>query len=64
MEDARSLGLSQVMNVILIGALAANSKVLPFNQEHLKQAVKENVPQKYYTVNLEAFEKGFSYKIG
>lgn len=63
MEDARTLGLSQVMNVILIGALAGNSVVLPFDQESLKQAIKENVPQKYYQVNLEAFLKGISYKI-
>lgn len=63
MDDSRELGVSQAMNVILIGALAGNSDILPFNIDQIKEAIKENVPGKYYEVNLKAFERGFSYKI-
>ena len=63
MDDSRDLGLSQAMNVILIGALAGNTDILPFNADHLKEAILANVPPKYHDLNLKAFERGYSYKI-
>jgi indolepyruvate ferredoxin oxidoreductase beta subunit len=62
-KDANLLGLSQSMNVILLGAILGNSTILPFNQEHLEQAIKLKVPSKYHEVNIKAFHKGMEYKI-
>ena len=62
-SDATALGLSQAMNVILLGALAGNSDILPFSIEDIKKALKAKIPPKYYEVNLSAFQKGFEYKI-
>ncbi|MEA2070909.1 MAG: indolepyruvate oxidoreductase subunit beta [Asgard group archaeon] len=62
-EDARELGLSQAMNVILIGALTANTAILPFSEKQIRQGIKKNLPPKYHDINLKAFEKGLSYKL-
>lgn len=62
-EDAQELGLSRVMNVILIGALAANTEILPFTQDQIKAGIKTNLPPKYHEVNLRAFDKGLTYKL-
>ncbi len=62
-SDARELGLSQAMNVILLGAMAANTDILPFTMDQLKEAIKAKVPAAYHEVNLAAFQKGFEYKI-
>lgn len=62
-EDANSLGLSQSMNMILLGAIAGNSEILPFTKDHLIQSIKSNVPSKYHDVNILAFNKGFEYQI-
>ena len=62
-QDASSLGLSQAMNVILLGALAGNTDILPFSQEDIKAAIKAQVPPKSYDLNLAAFEKGLGYQI-
>ncbi len=62
-KDAQDLGLSQSMNVILLGALASNSKILPFSKEHLIEAIKAKVPAKYHETNLKAFEIGYNYSL-
>lgn len=62
-QDARDLGLSQSMNVILLGALAANSDILPFSREDMIESIKAQVPPKYLDINLAAFNKGLEYKI-
>lgn len=62
-EDAQALGVSQIMNMILIGALAGNSEILPFTKEQIKEGMKEILPSKYLDVNYKAFEKGLSYKL-
>ena len=62
-KDATELGLSQAMNVILIGALQSCCEVLPFSEEDLRNAVLANVPPKYHDLNLKAFEKGLEYHI-
>ncbi|UYP44449.1 Indolepyruvate oxidoreductase subunit IorB [Candidatus Lokiarchaeum ossiferum] len=60
-KDSTELGLSQSMNVILLGALARNSN-MPFSEDHLKESIKLNIPSKYHEVNLKAFEKGMKYQ--
>jgi indolepyruvate ferredoxin oxidoreductase beta subunit len=62
-EDARELGVSRTMNMILIGALVANTDILPFTKEQIIQGMKENLPPKYIDINVKAFEKGASYKL-
>lgn len=61
--DARELGVSQTMNMILIGALAANTDILPFTKEQIKDGMASILPPKYIDVNIKAFEKGLSYKL-
>ena len=61
-EDARKLGMSQVMNMILIGALVSNTEILPITKEQIESAIKTILPPKYHKVNLKAFQKGLSYK--
>jgi indolepyruvate ferredoxin oxidoreductase beta subunit len=62
-DDARELGVSRTMNMILIGALTANSDVLPISKEQVIDGMKAILPPKYIDVNLKAFEKGLSYKL-
>jgi indolepyruvate ferredoxin oxidoreductase beta subunit len=62
-EDARELGVSQTMNMILIGALTANTKILPFTKEQIINGMKAILPPKFVDINLQAFEKGLSYKL-
>ncbi|NHJ86653.1 MAG: indolepyruvate ferredoxin oxidoreductase subunit beta [Asgard group archaeon] len=62
-EDARKLGMSQTMNMILIGALAANTDILPLSNDQIIDGMKAILPPKYFDVNLKAFEKGLSYKL-
>ncbi len=61
--DARELGVSQTMNMILIGALTANTDILPFTKEQIIEGMSSILPPKYLDVNIKAFEKGLSYKI-
>ena len=49
--------------MVMLGALAGNTEILPFSQEDLKSAIKAQVPSKYYEVNIAAFKKGLEYKI-
>jgi len=62
-KDSIELGLSQTMNVILLGVLARNLANLPFSKEHLKESIRLNIPKKYHEVNSIAFEKGYNYQI-
>ncbi|MFW9992257.1 MAG: indolepyruvate oxidoreductase subunit beta [Candidatus Odinarchaeota archaeon] len=62
-EDARDLGLSQAMNVILLGAMIASTEILPFNREQMIEGLKASLPEKYFEVNLKAFTKGMEYKL-
>jgi indolepyruvate ferredoxin oxidoreductase beta subunit len=63
LEDSRKLGLSQSMNVILLGALAGNTSILPFSIEHLKRAIESNIPSKFLEVNQQAFDIGSQYRL-
>jgi indolepyruvate ferredoxin oxidoreductase, beta subunit len=62
-NDSIKLGLSQTMNIILLGALARNSKILPFSKEHLQISIRKMIPKKFHEVNLVALEKGYNYEI-
>ncbi|NHJ39790.1 MAG: indolepyruvate ferredoxin oxidoreductase subunit beta [Asgard group archaeon] len=62
-EDAQELGVSRTMNMILIGALVANSDILPISKKQIIDGMKVILPPKYFDVNLKAFEKGLSYKL-
>ena len=62
-EDSKKLGLSRTMNVILLGAMAGNTTVLPFSAGQLRNAVQTSVPSKYSEINLKAFDLGLTYKI-
>ncbi len=62
-EDAQALGLSQTMNMILIGALIGNSDVLPISEKDIIASMKATLPPKYVEINFKAFEKGMSYKL-
>ena len=61
--DAQELGVSQTMNMILIGALAANTDILPFTKEQIMEGIATILPPKYLEVNKKAFKKGMSYKL-
>ena len=62
-KDARELGISLAMNVVLIGALSAHADILPFSVEQIKEAIKAKIPPKFVDVNMKAFEKGMEAKI-
>ena len=54
---AKELGLSQAVNIILIGALARQG-VLPFGLEAVREAVRQTTPKQFTGVNLKALELG------
>ncbi len=56
---AQQAGTVKAVNVVLIGAMAAK---LNISKEAWIKAVRENVPQKFLELNLEAFELGYNQK--
>ena len=54
---AQKAGSVKTVNVVLIGALAAISKI---KKEEWYGAIKETVPEKLIEVNLTAFELGYN----
>lgn len=58
---AEKTGSSLTQNMVLLGALAANSK-MPIKKESLMEAMAELVPAKHVDVNVEAFELGYGTK--
>ncbi|MCF2142419.1 MAG: indolepyruvate oxidoreductase subunit beta [Candidatus Heimdallarchaeota archaeon] len=61
-KGAQKLGVSRTMNMLLIGALVANTTILPFSKEEIIAGMKTILPEKYVEVNIRAFEKGLSYE--
>jgi indolepyruvate ferredoxin oxidoreductase beta subunit len=55
---ALETGNERTMNVVLLGALAATKK-LPFDEEHLREAIRERVPPRTIETNKNAYAKGF-----
>ena len=60
-EIAIKAGTAKVMNIVMLGALAACSKN-PIPRKILEEVIKNRVPSKTIKVNLKAFELGF-YKV-
>jgi indolepyruvate ferredoxin oxidoreductase, beta subunit len=59
MVDENKLSNKKSANVALLGIL---SKYLQFSDEDWLQAIKRNLPEKLYEVNIEAFQVGKSTK--
>ena len=58
---AEELGRKVVLNVVMVGFFAAVTQLL--EPDALRKAIAESVPAALQKLNLEAFEKGFSYGI-
>ena len=56
---AESLGRAIVQNIVMLGFVAAVTKVAP--QEAMREAVKRSVPAGTEELNLRAFDAGFDY---
>ncbi len=54
---AKELGLSQAVNVVLLGVLTGRG-ALPFDMETMRLAVTQVTPKRYLEQNLQAFERG------
>ena len=60
-ELANKAGSILTRNIVLLGALAATTAILPVKVEWLREAIKELVPAKHVETNLKAFELGYKY---
>jgi 2-oxoglutarate ferredoxin oxidoreductase subunit gamma len=56
---AEELGRKIVLNIVMLGYLAAVTDVVP--AEALRKAVESSVPEGTEELNLKAFDKGFEY---
>lgn len=60
--DARTLceqaGSSKALNVLLLGA-ALGHGLLPFSQDALEKTIRQNLPEKFHSMNLKALDIGF-----
>jgi 2-oxoglutarate ferredoxin oxidoreductase subunit gamma len=54
---AEKLGKSMVLNIVMVGFLAAVSQVL--KPESLRQAIAASVPEHFKELNLKAFAEGY-----
>jgi indolepyruvate ferredoxin oxidoreductase beta subunit len=55
-ELAKEAGNVKALNIVMVGALC---KMLDFDYEIMKQAVKECVPAKFLEVNMKALSSGY-----
>jgi 2-oxoglutarate ferredoxin oxidoreductase subunit gamma len=58
-EIAVKVGNKKFQNMVALGALASLTGVI--SQEALEMAIKESVPPKTLSQNIEAFQKGMEY---
>jgi len=58
---AEELGKKMVLNVVMVGFFCAVTKIL--SAEACRKAVADSVPARFKELNLNAFEKGYSYGI-
>jgi 2-oxoglutarate ferredoxin oxidoreductase subunit gamma len=56
---AETLGRSLVQNIVMLGFLAAASKIVP--RDMMREAVEASVPAGTQELNLQAFDAGWSY---
>ena len=59
LKIANEVGAVITRNIVLLGALAG-SEVLPFSSDVLLETILENIPEKYKSVNKDAFFKGMN----
>lgn len=57
-EIAEKLGNVQMTNVVMLGAFLKVTR-MPFNYEHVVNAIKQVLPEKYWEINTNAFKAGF-----
>jgi 2-oxoglutarate ferredoxin oxidoreductase subunit gamma len=56
---AESLGRAIVQNIVMVGFMAAVTKIVP--REAMREAVKGSVPAGTEELNLKAFDAGYEY---
>ncbi len=54
-EKAKSLGLSEAANVVMLGVLT-RKQLLPFDLNTMREAVKSSTPTRFQDINLKALE--------
>ena len=59
LQIAEDVGAVITRNIVLLGALAGTG-VLPFSSDVLLETILENVPEKYTSVNENAFTQGMN----
>lgn len=59
MGIAKSLGNVNVLNVVMLGALAATGK-FPVESEILRNNIKDSVSERFVEINLKAFDAGYN----
>ena len=52
----------KTLNIVLLG-VATGAELLPFTKEHMLNAIKTNVPERFLEMNLKAFEAGASFSV-
>ncbi|MDP4092619.1 MAG: indolepyruvate oxidoreductase subunit beta [Bacillota bacterium] len=57
---AQKAGSVKALNIVLLGATAAES-LLPFGKSSIEKAIKDNVNPKFMDMNIKAFNYGFDY---
>ncbi len=57
-ELATKAGAAIAQNIVMCGALTATG-ALPLTREEMEGSIRENVPERFIDVNLEAFKLGF-----
>lgn len=58
-DIAEELGNLKITNVVLVGVLASRMDI---GKDIWIRVIKKKVPPKFIDLNLDAFEKGYSYK--
>jgi indolepyruvate ferredoxin oxidoreductase beta subunit len=58
MSIARLLGSPNVLNVVMLGALAATRK-FPVESEIIRSSIKDSVRERFVEINLKAFDAGY-----
>jgi indolepyruvate ferredoxin oxidoreductase beta subunit len=56
---AKSLGNANVLNVVMLGALAATGK-FPVESEIIRNSIKDSVSERFVEINLKAFDAGYN----
>jgi len=55
---ARTLGNPNVLNIVMLGALAATGK-FPMKLEAIRNSIRDSVSERFVEINLRAFDAGY-----